>query len=151
MSFFLKESRIIPELEKTSKDGVLAQLAGVLAADLSGVRARRVLEVLWERENIGSTGVGQGIAIPHGRLAGVATPVAALGRSQAGVDFMAMDGLPVHLVVALLLPPEASESHLQLLAAISRMLRHPDSRRRLMLAPDRAALCQVALTAAEEL
>ncbi|MBF0154752.1 MAG: PTS sugar transporter subunit IIA [Magnetococcales bacterium] len=151
MSLFLKETRVIQELGRTDKAGLLTQLAEVLATDLSGVKPKRILDLLWERENIGSTAVGQGIAIPHGRLPGLSAPVAALARSRQGVDFRSMDGEPVHLIMALLLPSEVSEAHMQLLATISRLLRHPNSRRRLMQAPDRSSLYQATLTAAGDL
>ncbi|MEO5368957.1 MAG: PTS sugar transporter subunit IIA [Magnetococcus sp. DMHC-1] len=145
MSLFLKETRVILELDKTDKDGVLTQLAGVLAADISGTRPRRILDIFWERERLGSTGIGQGIAVPHGRLPGLPAPIAAMGRSRGGVEFAAMDGQPVHLVMALLFPPEAHETHLQALATVTRLLRQPHSHRRLMLAMDRESLYQAAL------
>ncbi|MBF0177938.1 MAG: PTS sugar transporter subunit IIA [Magnetococcales bacterium] len=145
MSLFLKETRVILELAVADKNGVLSQLAEVLAADMTGVRSKRVLEILWEREKLGSTGIGQGIAIPHGRVPGLSVPMAALARSRNGVEFMALDGQPVHLVMALLLPTEASEAHLQILADMFRLLRQPNSRRRLMLAMDRESLYQAAV------
>jgi len=106
----------------TSKQDVLATLAELMA-NAYGLDETSVLEGLEEREHLGSTGFGRGVAIPHARLDGLNIPVAALVRLDSPVDFKAADGMLVGLVVGLLSPSNAGVTHLHALAAISRMVR----------------------------
>lgn len=105
-----------------SKSGILAELAGVFAKawDLD---AETVLEKLEERENLGSTGFGRGVAIPHARIDGIARPIIALLKPEKPVEFDAADGLPVDLVIGLLSPENCGATHLHALAAVSRLVR----------------------------
>ncbi len=105
-----------------SKQEILQVLAHCFA-DTYGVDALETLESLEERERLGSTGFGRGLAIPHARIDGLMRPVAALFRLESPVDFAAADGMPVDLVVGLLSPRNAGVLHLHALAAISRMVR----------------------------
>lgn len=105
-----------------SKQEILGQLAARFAESY-GLDAGEVLDRLEERERLGSTGFGRGVAIPHARVSGVKRPVAALLRLEEPVDFAAADAMPVDLVFGLLSPENAGVSHLHALAAISRIVR----------------------------
>jgi PTS system nitrogen regulatory IIA component len=99
-----------------------------------------VLERIEERERLGSTGFGRGVAVPHARIPGLRAPVAAFLRLEAPVDYKAADGMPVNLMFGLLSPEHGGAGHLQALAAISRMMRDERMRSSLDAAPDREAL-----------
>ncbi len=116
-----------------------AQILSVLADCFAGVYAldhAHVLERVLEREALGSTGFGRGVAIPHARIAGLSRPVAAFLRLERPVEFAAADGMPVDCVFGLLSPDQAGAVHLQALAGISRMMRDDRMHARLMAAPD---------------
>jgi PTS system nitrogen regulatory IIA component len=120
---FLGPSAILPDLVSTTKRGVLEELVGLLAREGKIKDAAATLEVLMEREKLGSTGIGQGIAIPHAKTTQTTEVVAACGLSRRGVQFDALDGEPVYIVFLLVAPPEAAGLHLQALARISRLLK----------------------------
>ncbi len=145
---------IVAELSATTKVGVLEEFSGLLGAHAGGLNGRldpaAVLEVLLERERLGSTGIGEGVALPHGKLPGLGELVLALGRSPSGVDFDAADGQPAHLFF-LLLSPEGSTRHLQVLAGLARLLREAAFRRRLLAAASAEALYDAVLSAVGEL
>ena len=126
-----------------SKKRVLEQIANLVARDLPGLDAPDIFEGLVAREKLGSTGFGNGIAIPHCRLAGCSVPVCALLRLDAPVDFDALDGAPVDLVFVLLVPQAATEEHLELLRQIASMLDRSDVRDRLRHAGDGEALYRI--------
>ncbi len=113
---------ILPDLQSGNKRGVLEELAAVLVKGHTEVSLQSVVEVLLERERLGSTGIGDNIAIPHGKLPQLPQMLLACGRSIKGVDFDSMDGKPSHLFFLLLAPTNASGLHLKALAKISRML-----------------------------
>ncbi|MBF0143436.1 MAG: PTS sugar transporter subunit IIA [Magnetococcales bacterium] len=140
MGQILAERRVLPDLAAGDRDEAMARLAAVLATDLEGVTPGEILAVLLAREAVGSTGVGRGVAIPHAKLAAVTSPIAAFGRSPAGVDFQALDGAPVHLIMVLLSPVASRVQHVETLVAISRKLRPVVTQRRLMAAEDQAGL-----------
>src|SRR6184192_595970 len=119
---FLREDLILPELQATDKAGVLRELCAPLAR-AHGFEAGRLTEVLLEREKLGSTGVGEGVAIPHGKLPGVPNLLAAFGRSKRGVDFAAIDGKPTYLFFVLFAPENSAGIHLKALARISRLFK----------------------------
>jgi PTS system nitrogen regulatory IIA component len=98
----------------------------------TGLDVAAVHRVLAERESLASTGVGSGVAIPHGRLPGLSSIQAALGICQQGVSFDAIDGRPVHIFVAILAPEQQSSQHLKVLARVSRVLRDAPTRARLL-------------------
>jgi len=132
---------IRPELVSTdlggaTKDEVMRSLAELLSGYLRRFDADTVLKALLERESLATTGVGEGVAIPHGKIAGIDQVIAAVGIHKKGVDFDSIDGRPVHLFVALLAPDHATSEHLQALALISRFLRKERSRQRLLCATD---------------
>jgi PTS system nitrogen regulatory IIA component len=126
---------ILPELKAGNKKGVLEELAQTLVAVHSGLSLPSVLEVLLDRERLGSTGIGDNVAIPHGKLAQLDRLALAFGRSLKGVEFESMDGKPSHLFFMLLAPENSAGLHLKALAKISRMLMSQPFRQDLMQAP----------------
>jgi PTS system nitrogen regulatory IIA component len=130
---------VIPALHAKTKKQVLHDLAEKAAA-LTGVSARDIFETLLQRERLGSTAVGRGIAIPHGRLAALKRIVSVFARLEQPIDFDAVDGEPVDLIFLLLAPEHAGADHLKALAKISRLLREPQTIERLRASHDRAAL-----------
>lgn len=122
-----------------SKDAILRQLAETFAG-VYGLDAGNLLERIEERERLGSTGFGRGVAIPHARITGLQRPVAAFLRLESPVAFDAADGLPVDLVFGLLSPETAGAAHLHALAAISRLMRDDAMHQALSQAPGAEAL-----------
>ncbi|MDP2840462.1 MAG: PTS sugar transporter subunit IIA, partial [Syntrophales bacterium] len=114
------------------KRDALAELAGVFAQGRINVDSEAMLHVLLERERLGSTGIGDGIAIPHGKLPGLEEMVVSFGRSREGIAFEAMDGKPVHLFFLLMAPENSAGQHLKALAKISRMLKDANFRKNLL-------------------
>jgi nitrogen PTS system EIIA component len=136
----LPPESILADLKGRSKVEVLQELAGSLAERHSVISKDRLVDVLLEREKLGSTAIGEGIAIPHGKLPKLSGVVAAFGRSQEGVDFQSLDGGVTKLFFLLVAPEDASGAHLKALARVSRLLRDKDFRRRLLAAPDAAGI-----------
>ncbi len=136
--------RIRLEPECSSQKRALEVLADLLATGngAGGPAAGAIFEALSAREKLGSTGLGHGIAIPHGRLAGLDVPRVAVLRLDRGVDFDAMDHEPVDILIALLVPDAATSDHLDLLAQLARGLSRPDTIAALRRAGDTAALEQ---------
>lgn len=128
----LPEAAIAADLRGASKLEVLQELAGVLAAQHDGIDAGHLVEVLLEREKLGSTAIGEGIAIPHGKLPRIGVVVAAFGRSRPGVDFNSLDGNPTKIFFLLVAPEDSSGAHLKALARVSRLLRDKAFRERLL-------------------
>ena len=131
---------VVPALTATTKAGVLDELASAVAAQHPEIDRTRLLEALDERERLNSTALGEGVAIPHGKLPGLRRVFAAFGRSPAGVDFQSLDGKPTHLFFLLVAPEESAGAHLKALARISRLLKYEGFRSRLREAPDAEAL-----------
>lgn len=131
----LKEEAIVADLRSTDKKGVLEELAGVVA-EVSEVSQKEMVQVLLERERLGSTGIGGGIAIPHGKMKALTSLLMGFGRSVKGVDFDAMDGKRTHLFFLLLAPEDSTGGHLRMLARISRLLKNSVFKERLMNAED---------------
>jgi PTS system nitrogen regulatory IIA component len=129
---FLNVQTVIPVLESREKNAVLQEMADRLAAQHPALEGRRVLGVLLEREKISTTAIGEGVAIPHGKLPGVERVVGVFARSPEGVDFASLDGEPTHLFFTLIAPEDAATDHLKALARISRLLKDPSFRNRLM-------------------
>jgi nitrogen PTS system EIIA component len=127
----LKTEYVLEELKAKSKRDALAELSGVFAKGKLKFDPEAMLRVLLDREKLGSTGIGDGIAIPHGKLAGLDEMVVAFGRSRGGVEFAAMDGKPVYLFFLLMAPEDSAGQHLKTLAKISRMLKDSTFRKNL--------------------
>lgn len=111
------------DLVAQSKKDVLVELCGLLGKAKKLPDMKAMVQILEEREALGSTGIGQGVAIPHGKSDEVKEQVAALGISRRGVDFDSLDGEPVHIVFLLLAPSDAAGNHLKALAKVSRLLK----------------------------
>ena len=133
---------IIPALKVNSKKQILQELAAK-AAELSGQSERTVLETLQQREKLGSTGVGGGVAIPHGKLPKLGKLFGLFARLDRPVDFEALDSQPVDLVFLLLAPETAGADHLKALARVARLLRETDVVRKLRDSRDAEALYAV--------
>lgn len=138
-SIFLMKPESVCVTQAEGKDDILRLLAKQFA-NAFALDADTVLEHLEERENLGSTGFGRGVAIPHARMPDLARPVAALMKLERPVDFAAADGLPVDLVFGLLSPANSGATHLHALAAISRLVRDEGVHDALSDAPDAEAL-----------
>jgi len=136
----LQEEDIIPDLAAETKEQLLLELAAKVEERHPPMSRSDVFQVLLERERLGSTGVGDGIAIPHGKLKGAAGLVLALGRSTKGVDFDALDGKKAFIFFLLIAPEDAFGIHLKMLGRISRILKDPAVRRSLLEAPDATAI-----------
>ena len=131
---FLRADAVIANLSGQTGPAVLGELCRPIAA-AQRMDAQRLVDTLLDREKLGSTGIGEGVAIPHGKMPGLPGLVASFGRSTAGVDFRAIDGRPTHLFLALLAPESAGAEHLQALARASRLLKRPAFRQALLDAP----------------
>lgn len=140
---YLATQAVSADLSAGTKDDVLAELVGLLVGAHPDIDAGRALAVLRERERLGTTGIGDGVAIPHGKLGGLDRLVVAVGRSRRGVDFDALDQRPCHVFFLLLAPEGAAGQHLRLLAHISRMLKSEDFRNALLNAPDADAFVKL--------
>ena len=122
---FLSPDAVVADLTAQSKADVLRELARSLARAHPGLSEERLVAVLGEREKLGSTGIGEGVAIPHGKLPGMTQLVATFGVSREGVDFEGIDGKPTHLFFALVAPENSAGVHLKALARISRLFKNP--------------------------
>ncbi len=137
---FVRPELIVAELSARDKNDVIRELADHLADHVPGVDKPTLARVLLERERLASTAIGEGVAIPHGKLDAVGKLVACVGRSSPGVDFDSMDGRPTHIFFVLVAPENSTGVHLKALARISRLFKDPGFRTRLMEAKDAAAL-----------
>jgi nitrogen PTS system EIIA component len=133
---FVREELILPELRSTAKLDIIAELAAHLAGHHDGVDKVALTHVLVEREKLASTAIGEGVAIPHGKLDAVGKLVACVGRARAGVDFDSIDGQPTFIFFVLVAPENSTGIHLKALARISRLFKDPEFRQRLLAAPD---------------
>jgi PTS system nitrogen regulatory IIA component len=130
----LDKRSILPEISSQTKEGVLRELVRALAQADKQIHEDRMIEILLERESLGSTGIGDGVAIPHGKSKEVKKILAAFGRSRPGMDFQSLDGKPTHLFFLLIAPENSAGMHLKALAQISRLMKDQTFRKRLMAA-----------------
>jgi PTS system nitrogen regulatory IIA component len=133
---------IIPALKVNGKKQALQELAAK-AAQISGHGERQIFETLMQREKLGSTGVGNGVAIPHGKLPKLSRLFGLFARLERPVDFESLDGQPVSLIFLLLAPEGAGADHLKALARVARVLRDPDTARKLRESRDAEAIYAV--------
>nr|WP_294168002.1 PTS sugar transporter subunit IIA [uncultured Sphingomonas sp.] len=145
---FLDLEAIKPSLPATNKRGVF-QILAQMAGQRLGMDAGAVVAAVSDRERLGSTGFGNGVAIPHGKLQGLARIYCSVARLSEPIDYKAIDGHPVDLVFFLLSPPDAGADHLKALAAISRAARHAPTLEKLRGARSRDALAAVLIGADE--
>ena len=139
LSDLIEVSAIMPSLKANSKKQLL-QLLSERAASLIGIPEREIFDTILQRERLGSTGVGNGIAIPHGKLPGVKRITGVFARLETPVDFEALDDLPVDLVFLLLAPEGAGADHLKALSRIARVLRDPETVAKIRGSTDAAAI-----------
>ncbi len=128
----LDRGGIITGHQTTSKKKLLEQIANMFAEQLPETDAGQIFSTLIERENLGSTGIGNGVALPHGRIAGLENVVGFFLHLQTPMDFDAIDHLPVSLVFAILVPENATEEHLKLLASLAGIFRDEETRQQLL-------------------
>lgn len=131
----LHKETILVDLKSVDKKGVLDEL-GVPVARVAGVNHEDLMRVLMDRERLGSTGIGGGIGIPHGKMKNLESMVVGFGLSRKGVDFESIDGLPTHIFFLLITPEDSTGLHLKLLARISRILKNDHFREKLLGATD---------------
>jgi PTS system nitrogen regulatory IIA component len=127
---------VLGNLRAETKEGVLREMAEAAAAGVPSLSAQDLTSILMERESLGSTGIGDGVAIPHGKVPGIDRLVAVVGRSRPGVQFHSLDGKPTHLFFLVVAPDQSAGMHLKALARISRLLKDPRFRQSLLAARD---------------
>ena len=142
ISDLLSPEAVMPALKAQNKKQLLQELAARAALQIR-LPEKRIFETLIERERLGTTGVGQGIAIPHGRMAGVGKITGVFARLESGIDYEAVDSQPVDLVFMLLAPEDAGADHLKALARVSRLLRNQGACEKLRTASTAEALYAV--------
>ena len=126
ISEILTSHRILCNVDLSSKKAVLETLSGLIAGTGSGLTGQEVFNSLLSRERLGGTGLGNGIALPHGRLKNGLSTIAAFIQLKQGVDYDAFDRQPVDLIFALLVPEQSTEEHLQVLAQLAEMFNKPE-------------------------
>ncbi len=139
----LPKEAIVPELKARTKREVLEELSDALVAIKKYLKRDELVEVLMERERLGSTGIGEGVAIPHGKLKNIDQLLISFGRSTEGIDFDSMDGKPAHLFFLLVAPENSAGIHLRALAKISRLLRSVNLRQKLFNASSRDEIFEI--------
>lgn len=142
LSDLVAPQAVIPALKVNNKKQALQEIAA-RAAELTGLNEREILEIVQQREKLGSTGIGNGIAIPHGKLAKLQRLFGLFARLDRSIDFESLDGQPVDLVFLLLAPEAAGADHLKALARVARLLRTADTARMLRESHDAEAIYAV--------
>ncbi len=142
LSELLDEDNIIPDLKAKDKKGVLEELVDAVITREPSIDKRALVKILLERERLGSTGIGDGVAIPHGKYHGLSQPLISFGRNREGLDFESMDGQPAHLFFLLVAPENSANVHLKVLATIARILKNSGFRKALMGAPSREEILE---------
>ena len=137
---FLDKELVLPELAAGTKKSVLAELVAAVGVKVPGLDADAALNVLMEREGLGTTGIGDGVAIPHGKMDSLEDIVLVVGRSSKGVDFEALDFKPCHVFFLVLAPEQVAGMHLRILAGISRLLKDENFRSSFISAADKDEL-----------
>lgn len=138
----LSKNCIIDRLAARTKEEAIAELAELLARNFSNLPQEETVQILLEREKLGSTGIGNGVAIPHGKISALTQIVTGFGRSMEGIAFDSQDGKPAHLFFVLLAPENAASLHLKALARLSRLLKDVHFRNKLMEAANADQLYQ---------
>jgi PTS system nitrogen regulatory IIA component len=140
---YLSEEWVIPDLQGTDKSSILKELASVLVKPCQVPSVEELLQVLLDREKLGSTGIGEGIAIPHGRLKKLKNFFISFGRSLRGVDFDSIDRKPSHLFFLVIAPENSAVDNLKLLSRIVTLLKEPSLKKRLMEVHSQKELFQI--------
>ncbi len=136
LSDYLKKELILPHLVSTTKEEVLKELLEPVGREFPDINIKTAYKILIEREKLGSTGIGDGVAIPHGKMEGIKKIILVVGRSFEGIDFDALDKKPSHIFFLVLAPENVAGLHLRLLAHISRLLKDSEFRSAFMNAGD---------------
>ncbi|MFA5321766.1 MAG: PTS sugar transporter subunit IIA [Smithella sp.] len=131
------------DLLAKNKDEALAELVNTIIRGGLNLDSNSILEILKQRENLGSTGIGDGVAIPHGKASALNDIVVGFGRSVDGIDYDSLDGKPVHLLFLLLAPENSAGQHLKILAKISKMLKETSFRKKLLKAKSQRELYEI--------
>ena len=140
---YLNEEWVIPDLKGMDKPSILKELSGVLVKACQASSAEELFQVLLDREKLGSTGIGEGIAIPHGRLKKLKRFYVSFGRSLKGVDFDSIDRKPSQLFFLVMAPENSAVDNLKLLSRIVTLLKEPSFKKRLMEAQSQKELFQI--------
>ena len=139
---YLPKEAVLADLKARDKKSVLEELAAPVA-EIAGVKSADLVQVLMERERLGTTGIGNGIGIPHGKMKHLDSLVIGFGLSRTGIDFESMDARPTHIFFLLAAPENSTELHLKILARISKILKHETFREKLLQAQDSDAIYSV--------
>ena len=139
LASILSPSQVLAQVDVTSKKRAFEE-AGLLFENLHGLSRALVTDSLFSRERLGSTGLGHGVAIPHGRIKGLKSPMSAVFQLAKPIGFDAPDDLPVSLMIFLLVPEAATQKHLEILSEIAEMLSDADLREKLTVTADSAEL-----------
>jgi len=142
---FLDEGAVTCDVKADTKEGVIRELVGLLtrSGSIKEKDVPKVIQILLDREALGSTGIGQGVAIPHGKAGCVNRVVGAVGVSHAGMNFDSLDGESVHIFFLLVAPEDSAGPHLKALARISRLLKEKHFRDSLRNAKDEKTLIKI--------
>lgn len=151
LSQIINENSIISELKAKNKKSALEELAEAISSQDKTVKRDALVKVLMEREQLGTTGIGDGVAIPHGRLKEISHPVISFGRSKDGLDFESLDGQPTYLFFLLIAPYNSFDVNIQVLAKIARILKSSVFRKKLMDAGSREEIYQTIIQTDDEL
>lgn len=140
----LRKELVIANLQSKNKPDVIEELStNVSSHSIINISTEKLVEILMEREKLCSTAVDSGVAIPHGKLGGLSSIIAAFGRSKEGIDFESLDGGATHLFILLLAPENSAGAHLKLLARISRIFKDRSFRSRLMEAKSQDEIYEI--------
>lgn len=151
LSDILDLNNIIISLKAQNKITVIEELAGAIMESYPSLKEDELIKILLERERLGSTGIGDGVAIPHGKVPGINDPVISFGRSEGGLDFESMDGEPVYLFFLLVAPEDSANIHLKVLAKIAKILKNNSFRKQLFEAKTREEIYKIIINDDEEL
>jgi PTS system nitrogen regulatory IIA component len=144
------EGSVIPDLKAREKRAALEELAQTIVDQEPDLDKSALVKVLLDRERLGSTGIGDGVAIPHGKFNGLSQPMVSFGRSRKGLDFESMDGQPAFLFFLLVAPENSTSIHLKALARIAKILKSSSFRKALMEVPTKKELYQTIIQNDEE-
>jgi PTS system nitrogen regulatory IIA component len=150
LSEIMGEGSVIPDLKAREKRSVLEELAQTIVDQEPDLDKSALVKVLLDRERLGSTGIGDGVAIPHGKFNGLSQPMVSFGRSRKGLDFESMDGQPAFLFFLLVAPENSTSIHLKALARIAKILKSSSFRKALMEVPTKKELYQTIIQNDEE-
>jgi PTS system nitrogen regulatory IIA component len=150
LSDILEEDNIIPDLKARDKKRTIEELTEAIVKGNPSLDKDSLIRVLLERESLGSTAIGDGVAIPHGKYPGISTPIISFGRSRKGLDFESMDGQPVFLFFLLIAPEDSASIHLKALARIAKMLKDSNFRKVLIEATTKKELYKIIIHNDEE-